>query len=573
MAKSRIGFIWCLTCLCLTACGDGSHHPKTDELREIVLRKAPPEERGGDFFSGSRSSLREVLQKLDEAVTEPRVKGIFLRVGELGSSFGRTTEVRKALLKVREAKKPIHCYFDSTDNSGYGLLAEVCDRIMMPPSGTLALTGLRAQSYYLRDLLERVGVSADLMQVGRFKGAADPLTRADMAPEVRETLGALLDDLSADLGRAVQKGRSLDATAFQKAVDEGPHTAASALALKLVDGIGFDDEARQKAKDASKAKSVASVLEHDADKGIGIGDLFELLEGSPKSSPKNTRLVLAYVDGTIGESDNEGSEGVQSGPFVKAMRKYADDENVKGVVLRIDSPGGSALASDKMWHAVRRVAKRKPVIVSIGDMAASGGYYIACAGTEIYASPSSIVGSIGVVGGKIVAEKLAAEVGVHASTITRGRNANWLSPTTRFSTTERAALQRALDETYRIFVSRVREGRNISDEQIATVAEGRIMSGKRATEGKLVDKEGGLEDALAHLREKTGVSDKDAIEVWPKERSFFARLSGAMGGVESRAAFVGQLLPELMPSSSLVSLLLAGDMKPLAVLPFSLQLE
>jgi protease-4 len=573
MTSPRLRFVSCLFGLTFIACGDGSHSPTTDELREIVLRSAAPELHGNELFSSGRSSHREVLQRIDEAVSEPHVKGIFLRIGELGSSFARTSEIRQALLRVRDEKKPIHCYFDSTDNSGYGLLAEVCDRIMMPPSGMLALTGLRAQSYYLRDLLERVGVSAELLQVGRFKGAADPLTRSDMAPEVRETMGALLDDLQEDLGRAVQKGRSMDAAAFQHAVDDGPHTAASALSLHLIDAVGFDDEARSKAKDAAKAKSVVAVLEHNEEHGLGLGDLFEMLTDSGKSSSHGKRLVLAYVDGTIGESDNEGAEGVQSGPFVKAMRKYADDANVKGVLLRIDSPGGSALASDKMWHAVRRVVKRKPVIVSIGDMAASGGYYIACAGTEIFASPTSIVGSIGVVGGKIVADKLAGQIGVHAASLTRGRNANWLSPVSRFSDSERASLQRALEDTYGIFISRVREGRQLTDAQIATVAEGRIMSGKRATDGKLVDRAGTLYDALAHLRDKTGITDAEAIEVWPKERSLFTRLSGVMGGGSESRALLGQLLPDVLPKSPLASLLLSGDMKPLAVLPFSLELQ
>jgi protease-4 len=543
-------------------------------LREVVLRSAPPEERGNDLFASPRHSQREVLDMIEEASGEPRIKGIFLRVGALGSSFARLTELREALLLVRAAKKPIHCYFDATDNSGYGLLAEVCDRISMPPSGMLALTGLRAQSFFVRDLLERVGVTAELLQVGKYKGAADALTRSDMAPEVRETLGALLDDLQGDLSRAVQAGRKLDPAALARAIDEGPHTAASALSLHLVDSIAFDDEARSKAKTAANAKTVVSVLERSEDKGVGIGDLFELITDGGKSSRRDKRLVLAYVDGTIGDGEQEGADGVQSGPFVKAMRRYADDANVRAVVVRIDSPGGSALASDKMWHALRRVAKRKPVVVSIGDMAASGGYYIACAGTEVFASPSSIVGSIGVVGGKIVADKLAAQVGVHGASLVRGRNANWLSPTDRFSESERAALQRALTETYGIFISRVREGRKLSDDQLASAAEGRIMSGKRATELGLVDRAGGLSTALAHARGKTDVTDGEAIEVWPKERSVFTRLTSAMsGGAESRAALLGELIPNLLPKSALVNLLLSGDQKPLAVLPFAFELE
>src|SRR5262245_19682920 len=289
--------------LCSLGCADGSSEPKTDELREIALRAAPPEAHGSELFAAPRHVQREVLESIADAVKQPRVKGLFLRVGSLGSAFARSSELRSALLEVRSAKKPLHCYFDNTDNSGYGLLAEVCDRVSMAPSGLLALTGLRAQSYYLRDLLERVGVTAELLQVGRYKGAADALTRSDMPPEVRETLGALLDDLQAELVEAIRTGRSLDDAGMSRAIDEGPHTAAAALSLKLIDAISFDDEARAKAKDAAQAKAVVQALEKPEEEGVGLGDIFELLTDGGKTKVRGKRLVLAYVDGTIGDSD------------------------------------------------------------------------------------------------------------------------------------------------------------------------------------------------------------------------------------------------------------------------------
>jgi protease IV len=562
--------------LCLLGCADGSREPKTDELREIYLRGAPPEGQGSELFSAPRYVQREVLEKIDDAVKQPRVKGVFLRVGSLGSAFARSSELRAALQRVRSAKKPLHCYFDSTDNSGYGLLAEVCDRISMPPSGLLALTGLRVQSYYLRDLLDRFGVTAELLQVGRYKGAADSLTRSDMPPEVRETLGALLDDLQGELVEAIRTGRSLDDAGLSRAIDEGPHTAASSLSLKLIDAISFDDEARAKAKAAAQAKAVVQVLEKTEDQGVGLGDIFDMLTDSGKSQVRGKRLVLAYVDGTIGDADTEGADGIQSGPFIKFMRKIADNEEVRGLVLRVDSPGGSALASDKMWHAVRRVAKRKPVVVSIGDMAASGGYYIACAGSEIFANPSSIVGSIGVVGGKIVGEKLAADLGVRSASITRGRNANWMSMTSRFSDSERAALQRALDDTYKTFLSRVRESRKLSDERLTAVAEGRIMSGKRAEQGGLVDRLGGLSAALERARSKAELPDDSPTEIWPKERSLFTRLTSAVSSTDQARTPLGPLGDAgalVLAKSALADLLLKGDARPLAVLPFALELQ
>jgi len=279
------------------------------------------------------------------------------------------------------------------------------------------------------------------------------------------------------------------------------------------------------------------------------------------------------VAGTIGDGEQDSADGVQSGPFVKAMRRFADDADVRAVVLRIDSPGGSALASDKMWHAVRRVAKRKPVIVSIGDMAASGGYYIACAGSEIFASRSSIVGSIGVVGGKIVGEKLSARLGVHSTTLARGRNANWLSPVARFSPSERAALLRALNATYAIFLERVRDGRKLSPERLDQVAEGRIMSGKRAEQGGLVDRTGGLSAALAQARSKASLPADSPTEIWPRERSVFNRISNALSGASESQSALEQLLAPVLSKSALAGALLRADGMPLAMLPFTFELR
>jgi protease-4 len=264
------------------------------------------------------------------------------------------------------------------------------------------------------------------------------------------------------------------------------------------------------------------------------------------------------------------------------MRKIADEEDVKALVLRIDSPGGSALASDKMWHAVRRVAARKPVVVSVGDMAASGGYYVASAGTEIFADDVSLVGSIGVVGGKIVGADLAARLGVHPTALSRGQNSGWMSPFHPFTPSERTAVQRSMQNTYEIFLSRVRLGRKIQPDQLAAVAEGRIMSGKRAREGGLVDQAGGLTAALARARAQGGLPEDAPIETWPKQGPWLERASRMFAGAEGHAngaALSGDRLSQLMASlpgvarSPLVTLWLRGSREPLAALPFALTLE
>jgi protease IV len=570
---------WAALALLCAACGKTDPHPAptVDELREFIVSGAAPEETGSQLLGDARNSHRELLDQLEDAVEQPKVKGVFLRLTDgFGGAWARASELREALQAVRAAKKPVHCYFDNADNSGYALLAGSCDRISMAPTGLLSLTGVQAQVIYARDMLDQLGVRAELLQVGRFKGAADALTRSDMPNEVREVLSQLLDDLQAGLADSVMTGRSLDATAFAAALDSGPQTPQRALEQKLVDAVAFDDEARSKAKEAAKAERVKKVQRSPNTEHVDLFDVLKVVLGGSREKPEGKRIALVYLEGEIRDDSREQGTGSMSGPFISTMRRFADEKDVQAVVLRIDSPGGSALASDKMWHAVRRVAKRKPVIVSIGDMAASGGYYVACAGTEIFAEDSSIVGSIGVVGGKIVVAPLAERVGVHATELSRGKNAGWMSPFTPFSDTERSAVLQAMTQTYETFLSRVRDGRKIEDERLSAVAEGRIMTGKRAREGGLVDNQGGLQKALATARSKSGVGEDVPVEVWPKERSLLERVSQMFGETHAQAGLPWPSVIAALPflaRSPLAVALVRGDIRPLAALPYALELH
>jgi protease IV len=548
--------------------------PKVPELHEISLSSAAPEEPGSELFDSSdKHSHQQLLVHLAKVAKEPLIKGLFLRLDPLEGSWARANELSAALAEVRKAGKPVHCHFDMLDNVGYSVLARSCDRISMGPTGLLMLTGVRAETVYAKDMLDMVGLRAELLQVGKFKGAADALTRSDMPSEVRETLGALVDDLQANLRAAVVEGRKLDEAALRSAIDTAPHAADGALALKLIDAISFDDEARAKAREAAQAEKVARPLHDDKRERPDLGDFVKLLFDGKPDKVKGQRVTLAYLTGTIDNNEDGPETGSSAGPFVKAMRRIADDKDVKALVLRIDSPGGSALASDKMWHAVRRVAARKPVIVSVGDMAASGGYYVACAGTEIFADDVSIVGSIGVVGGKIVGTDLAARLGIHPTALSRGQNSGWMSPFTPFSASEREAVQRSMQKTYDTFISRVQLGRKLQPAQLASVAEGRIMSGRRAREGGLVDQAGGLQAALARARAQGGLTDDAPIETWPKEQPWLERASRMMSGAQSPSlSQLAERLPGLA-QSPVVRLWLNGERGPLAALPFGLKLD
>jgi protease-4 len=557
--------------------------PKVPELHEISLDDAAPEEPASELFkSGGHHSHQQLLEELAHMAKEPLIKGLFLRVAPLGGAWARANELRAALADVRKAGKPVHCHFDMLDNVGYALVASSCDRVSMGPAGLLMLTGVRAETIYAKDLLEMIGLQAELLQVGRFKGAADALTRSDMPSEVREILNALVDDLQANLRAAIVEGRKLEDAALRSAIDTAPHAADGALAHKLIDAISFDDEARAKAKAAAHAERIVRPLHDEKGERPDLGDLVKLLFDGKPDKVKGKRVCLAYLTGTITDAEEGADSGAASGPFVAAMRRIANDKDIKAMVLRIDSPGGSALASDKMWHAVKRVAARKPVVISVGDMAASGGYYIASAGSEIFADDVSLVGSIGVVGGKIVGEGLAARLGVHPTALSRGKNSGWMSPFHPFSASEREAVQRSMQRTYETFLSRVRMGRKLQPEQLAAVAEGRIMTGRRAREGGLVDQAGGLTAALARARTQAGLADDSQLETWPKQQPWLERASRMFAGAEGRSNDYGlgnsqitQLVSQLpgIAQSPIVSLWLRGDRGPLAALPFSFSVE
>ncbi|MCS6797333.1 MAG: S49 family peptidase, partial [Myxococcota bacterium] len=370
----------------------------TPVLVEIRLDAAPVEGGAFDPFDRSQVSVLDVVSRIATVREAPEARGLFVRLGPMHAAWARVLDLAEAFALLRAAGKPVHCHFDVLDNAGYLLAARACNRISMSPAGELALVGPSMHVFYARSLLQTLGIEADLVQVGRYKGAADPLTRDRMPEETRESLGALLDALLRTLLDALGDGRGLEADRARALLDEGPFDAASALEAGLVDGVQFDDAARETARRAVSADRVRTLRLAPEAGSLDLAELLEALSGeSGARAPRGPRIALMHLTDVITDDEAQGPESGRAGPFVRAARRLADDEDVRAVVLRVDSPGGSAIASDRMWHAVHLLAQRKPVIVSVGDMAASGGYYVASAGTEILAHPTSLVGSIGVV--------------------------------------------------------------------------------------------------------------------------------------------------------------------------------
>jgi protease-4 len=562
----------------LGACKQRSAHPPSSkELRTFRVDEPLPESPQQGPFARTPITHYALLERISSTATEPRVSAILLQLGDMGGAWSRAADIADALAEVKRAGKPVHCHFEVTGNLGYALLARACDRISMTPGGYLDLVGVSAQLVYARELLQTVGVSAELIQVGQFKGAADTFTRDDMPEPVAQTMNAILDDLQSEVVTAIAGGRKLGPDGVRALIDRGPFTAAQALAAGLIDDVGFDDEARAHAKHAGKAQRIVVEKLKDEDEELGLGDLLRALSGSDdEDEPTGKRLVLAYLDGTIMRGGEGSFRSSHAEAFVSAMRRFGNDPEVEAVVLRIDSPGGSALASDLMWHAVRRVAKRKPVIVSLGDMAASGGYYVAAAGSEIVAQDQGLVGSIGVVGGKIVAEELSQRVGIHIEQLTRGEHADWMSPVRKWSPDERSVFEASLHETYDRFLMRVAEGRRKQRSQIEPLAEGRLMTARRARAGGLVDHEGGISTAIALARKRAKLPHAAPVEVWPEPPGLLEALSQLTSGdAESKvkAALIEPVLSSVSRAGIVEALLSPEGLRASAVLPYVLSLR
>lgn len=554
-----------------------STRDNTPQLLELGLLEAPSEEPHSHPLNHNAFPLHEVLAHF-RRIEEDNVQGLFLRLNPMGSAWARMEDMREGLVNARKTKKPIHCHFDEADNTAYALAAAGCDHVTMSPSGALHLIGTSIEITYARELLDKLGVRAELKQVGRYKGAADRLTHQSMPPESRESLGAIVRDMQERLVSLIQ-GRSQLSKGDLKAVfGHGPFTADEALKAGLIDAIGFVDQARQTAKETAHATQVRS-LEPQTAKGLDIGNLIKNLTKHADASTdlSGPRVALVVLEGTILDGDSEGLGAIRSGPVIRALRDIENTADIKSVVLRINSPGGSALASDNIWHAVRRLARKKPVIASFGDIAASGGYYIGSAGTEILAQPTSLVGSIGVVGGKVNIAGLLAKLGLHSDVLSSTDYAAWLSPLHPFSEPQAQRLEHLLETTYDRFLSRVATGRGVPVSGIVPAAEGRLFTGKQALEHGLVDGFGGLQTALWRAHELGKVKASTPVQMWPPARDLGELLVEAFGGanpgLSAKPASALDVLAynlRITNMSPLVQTLLLNPQSMACVLPYEL---
>ncbi|MGB5702108.1 MAG: signal peptide peptidase SppA, partial [Polyangiales bacterium] len=481
------------TSLALVSCKHGEQAVDEPVVSEFRILQAFPDGAEHDPFSRPQPTLHDVLTRVWEATNNDNVKGLFLRIGSLQGAWGSVGDLAEALGEFRTETRPVHCHFESADNVGYLLLASTCDRITISPAGMLNLIGPAAVMIYARSFLEKVGIQAEILHMGRYKGAGDMFIRDDMPKEAKESMDAILDDLYGALLTAISTRTQGDIDKAKALIDAGPYTSATALEAGLVDAVGYLRESREEIKKAAGVEAISRTRMLPKQDPLTLGQFLDLLSGdteTPKASDE--RVALVFVTGNITEGESSSTGDAVAGPFVRAMERLEEDEDVKAVVLRINSPGGSALASDRMWQAARNLAAVKPLIASVGDMAASGGYYIASAADEILAHPNSLVGSIGVVGGKLNVAPLTEELGVSTFVLQRGTRAAWSTPVRGLNATERQAFEALLRDTYDRFIDRVATGREMERSAVLSAAEGRVMTAQDGKTLGLIDDMGGL---------------------------------------------------------------------------------
>jgi protease-4 len=523
---------------------------------------------GSGPFGELRTDLRKAIARIDQAADDDAIDGMVLRIHEPALGRGQLHELRESIRRFRSKGKHAVAELESADTGSY-LIAAACDEIVMPESGMLLLQGVRAEPWFYKGMLAKVGVQADFVHVGEAKGAAEPYTRRKWSEPVKANITSLLDDLFEQTIDSIAMERPMKRESVAKAIDKGLLTAREAHELGLVDRLAYSDELRSA---LAKHEGVARVsyVENYGKKKVdtdfsGPAGFFKLMGmmagGGRQAGSANKRIAVVYAVGPIMSGKSEidpfgDSESIGSTTLVEAIREAAADKRTVAIVLRVNSPGGSALASDLIWRALDEV--EKPVVASMGDVAASGGYYISMGADRIFAEPTTVTGSIGVVGGKMAIGGMLDKLGISTDLIARGANSGIFSPLQRFTDGEREALVRLMDDTYDQFTAKAAEGRKLTQDRVKELGGGRVYSGRQAKELGLVDELGDLQAAVAEAKKLAGLDPDDEvkIETYPEPADFFESLFGSneeqrevRAGVQA-AVTLGGALPELGEAAS-----------------------
>jgi protease IV len=453
-------------------------------------------------------SLESIRSRLDRILADGRARGVILRVENLDAGWVTLEELRAELHRFRERGKTVAVYLVDPDTRSY-YLASAADEVFVSPLSTLNIVGLRARVNFLKDALGRFGLETEVVAVSPYKSAADPISRSEFSPEAREQTERLLDVRFDELVNAVSAGRDIPVEQVNAIIDDAPYSAADALRNKLIDGALYEDELTVRLSNGEKPARLAE-----------WGVASKSLRLPYRSRRAHKAVGLVRVEGTIVRGKSRklplplplvGREQAGSDSVVAALRVAEKSRRIDAVLLYVDSPGGDALASDLIWREVERVRAKKPVVVLMGNAAASGGYYVSAAASHVFARKNSVTGSIGVILTRPIAAGLLNRLKVNPVTVSRGARSNLLDPRRSPTPDELAVLERQLHVFYDEFKDRVASGRGLRPDALEEIAGGRVWTGVEALRRGLVDETGSFRDALAKAREYAGVTEESGL--------------------------------------------------------------
>lgn len=541
----------------------GARPVSVAEGSTLVLRlegdlpdKLPPEIPLPFLEEQNPVTIPEVWETFRKAAEDSRVKGIIFEPRGLEVGWGKLQEIHQGILNFKKSGKPIVTFLRGPGGLEY-YLAAATDRIYLAPEDELDLKGLGVGSIFLKGSLDKLGVKADVIHAGKYKDAGDMFTRTSMTPETSEVLNEILDQYYGNLIDTVAQGRKQQPDAVRSTIDQGPYTAKEAVDKGLVDSLGYEDQVTEDMKGRLKQGDL---------KRISIKDYLKV---PLATTGVNHRIALVVGEGEITRgSGNEAAndQGLTSSGFNKLLRQVENDSSIQGVILRVDSPGGDGAASDDILHEAKNLSRKKPMVISMSDLAASGGYFMSLTGDPIVAYPNTLTGSIGVIFLRMNLHGLYDKVGVNEQILTRGRYADIDSAYAPLSDDARAKIAGQIDAFYRGFVTRVAEGRKRTFDQIEPLAQGRVWLGAQAKQNGLVDELGGLDRAIELIRQRAHFAAADRITLvpYPGKRSVLDMLFNRTGDSAALELKLQSILGVHLPFTALSK---GGFMK---LMPYSI---
>ena len=502
-----------------------SRNPSSGSVLELTLDgdvdELSPNEPFGEVFGGKRLSLRDFEEAILRAKDDDRINGLLLTLKRPQMGFGRVQELRAAIKAFRDAGKWTVAWTETAGEFGPGTglyyLASACESIWIAPPGDVNLTGFRSEVPFIRGVFDKLKVYPDYDHIGKYKNAMNFYTDKSMNEAYREAMEAILDSLYRQVRQGIAESRGMTDDEVAAIIDGGPYLGPQALEAKLVDHLGYRDEL------------ITWLTEKNGGKLPIVKPRKYLKAG--RYWGEGTRIALIYGVGAVtrGESESNpltGSPTMGSDTVAAAIKDAREDDSIKAIVFRVDSPGGSYVASDIIWREVTLTKGKKPIVVSMGDVAGSGGYFVAMAADRIVAQPGTITASIGVLAGKFVTKDFWEMLGLTSDAIQRGRHATFFSSEQPFTAEERAIFKGWLERIYKDFVGKVAQGRGKSFDDIHAIAQGRIWTGEDALKLGLVDELGGLPTAVARAAELANLKPSDKVHLIevPAPKSFFQDL-------------------------------------------------